>query len=111
MRPKVLLGVAVLGAIAVTATLAVVARTPSVLDRLRAVPADFTAAYRRREAELRTALLPDDDAVAAARADVARRRADGRRFADGRRIAGVDGATGADATDPDETDDLPYSFY
>jgi hypothetical protein len=103
VRGKVLLGVAVLGAVAVTATLAVVARTPSVLDRLRALPGDFTVAYRRREAELRAALLPDDDAIAAARADVERRRADGRRF------AAVD--AGHDATDPDETDDLPYSFY
>ncbi|WP_448072201.1 hypothetical protein [Georgenia yuyongxinii] len=104
MRPKVLLGVAVLGAVAVTVTLAVVARAPCVLDRMRALPADFTAAYRRREAELRAALLPDDDAVGAARADVARRRADGRRPA-------ATDVTGADAADLDETDDLPYSFY
>lgn len=89
MRPRLLLAVAA-GAVAVTA-LAMVARAPGLRDRLRALPADFAAAYRERETELRAALLPDDDAVAAARAEVARRR--GRHAAD------------------EESDDLPYSFY
>ncbi|GAA1630399.1 hypothetical protein [Georgenia ruanii] len=86
MRPRVLLVVAA-GAVAVTAL--TVARAPGLRDRLRALPADFAAAFREREAELRAALLPDDDA--AARTEVARRR--GRHAAD------------------EESDDLPYSFY
>ncbi|WP_418606772.1 hypothetical protein [Georgenia sp. SUBG003] len=74
-----LVGVGLLGVtIAGTAILLAAGRAPSVLDRLRALPQDFAAAYREREAELRAALLPDDDAVAAARADVAARRASGR---------------------------------
>ncbi|KAE8763728.1 hypothetical protein [Georgenia thermotolerans] len=88
MRPRLLLAVTV-GAVAVTALM--VARAPGLRDRLRALPADFAAAFREREAELRAALLPDDDAVAAARTEVARRR--GRHAAD------------------EESDDLPYSFY
>jgi hypothetical protein len=93
-----LIGVGVLGAVAVTASVAVVAgRAPSLLDRLRSLPQDFTAAYREREAELRAALLPAEDAVAAAREDVARNRSGGRH-------------RGADAAE-DATDELPYSFY
>ena len=105
MRPKLILGlvgIGLLGAVAVTASVAMVAgRAPSLLDRLRSLPEDFAAAYREREAELRAALLPDDDAVAAAREDVARTRAGGRH-------RGTSAAADDDAT---ETDGLPYSFY
>ncbi|MFH5823248.1 hypothetical protein [Georgenia sp. AZ-5] len=93
MRPKVLIGV--VGLVAVTATLAVVVgRSPSLVARLRTLPEDFSAAYRQREAELRAALLPGDDAVVAA-SDSAAARATRR---------------GRHAAD-EETDDLPYSFY
>ena len=91
MRPRLLLGVAVVGAVAVT--------PPWPWSPARRRPAGPAAGPARglrrrlpeREAELRAALLPDDDAVAAARAEVARRR--GRHAAD------------------EESDDLPYSFY
>ncbi|MPV39107.1 hypothetical protein, partial [Georgenia subflava] len=74
MSPKLLIGLGLLGvAVAGTAVVLAAGRAPSVLDRLRNLPQDFTAAYREREAELRAALLPDDAAVAAARADVAAR--------------------------------------
>jgi hypothetical protein len=65
MNPKVLIGVGLLGVtLAGTAILLAAGRAPSVLDRLRSLPEDFAAAYRQREAELRAALIPDDDAVA-----------------------------------------------
>ncbi|PFG37976.1 hypothetical protein ATJ97_0444 [Georgenia soli] len=118
MNPRVLIGVGLLGVtLAGTAILLAAGRAPSVLERLRALPQDFTAAYREREAELRAALLPDDDAAAAARADVAARRASGRGFGAvpatwqaapaGPRAAGS-GPSGA--VSPDDADDLPYEF-
>ncbi|WP_127127723.1 hypothetical protein [Georgenia sp. SYP-B2076] len=99
MRPRLVLGLVGLGLLAVTATAAMVAgRAPSLLDRLRSLPEDFTTAFREREAELRAALLPGEDAVAAAREDVARARAARHR------------GTAPGETD-DATDELPYSFY
>ncbi len=116
MNPRVLLGVGLLGVtLAGTAILLAAGRAPSVLDRLRALPEDFAAAYRQREAELRAALIPDDDAVAAARADVVARRSTGRGF--GAVPAGAHaapagahaGPTGA-VSPADAGDDLPSAF-
>ncbi|MCK6209224.1 hypothetical protein KZX45_01525 [Georgenia sp. EYE_87] len=123
MNPKVLLGVGLLGVtLAGTAILLAAGRAPSVLDRLRALPEDFAAAYRQREAELRAALIPDDDAVAAARADVAARRSSGRGFgavpvgahaardgADAAPTGAHAGPTGA-VSPAEAGDDVPYAF-
>lgn len=40
---------------------------PGLLDRLRTLRTEFRAAYAAREAELRAALLPSEDAVDPAR--------------------------------------------
>jgi len=118
MNPRVLLGVGLLGVtLAGTAILLATGRAPSVLDRLRTLPQDFAAAYRDRETELRAALLPDDGAVAAARADVAARRASGRSLGavPAAWQATPAGGTGsasvpAGAVSPDDADELPYAF-
>lgn len=118
MSPRVLVGVGLLGVtLAGTAILLAAGRAPSVLDRLRALPQDFAAAYREREAELRGALLPDDAATAAARADVAARRASGRGFGavpaawQAAPAQGRDGRSApSGAVSPDDADDLPYEF-
>lgn len=74
MRARTVVGVAVLGiGLVAVAGLALAAdRAPSLLARLRRIPAEFSTAYHAREAELRTALLPSEEDVATARA--ARRR-------------------------------------
>lgn len=71
MGVRLVVGLVVVGSAAVV----LAARAPSLLQRLRALPGEFSAAYHEREAELRAALLPDEGAVATARAEVARRRA------------------------------------
>ena len=71
MGVRLVVGLVVVGSVAVVMAV----RAPSLLQRLRGLPAEFSAAYHEREAELRAALMPDEDAVAAARAEVARRRA------------------------------------
>jgi hypothetical protein len=118
VNPRMLIGVGLLGVtLAGTAILLAAGRAPSVLNRLRALPQDFAAAYRERETELRAALLPGDDAAAAARADVAARRGSGRGFgavpaawqaapAEPRGARSVPSG----AVSPDDADDLPYEF-
>lgn len=109
MNPKVLIGVGLLGVtLAGTAILLAAGRAPSVLDRLRSLPEDFAAAYRQREAELRAALIPDDDAVAAARADVAARRSASRGF--GAVPAGAHARPTGAVSPAEAGDDLPYAF-
>jgi hypothetical protein len=109
MNPRILLGVGLLGVtLAGTAILLAAGRAPSFLDRLRNLPEDFAAAYRERESELRAALVPGDDAVAAARAEVAARRASGRGF--GAVPAGAHAVPSGALSPDDGEDDLPYAF-
>lgn len=65
-------------------------RRPALVHRLRALRTEFRAAYAAREAELRAALLPSEDAVGSARS---------------RRRRGPD-----QPTDP-EDDEPPYTFF
>lgn len=101
MRARTVVGVAVLGVglLTVAGLTLAAGRAPSLLARLRSLPQDFSAAYHRREEELRAALLPSEEAVAAARAARA--------------------STGAHAADPsaparssrfDEDDELSYTL-
>lgn len=76
MRARTVVGVAALGiGLVAVAGLALAAdRAPSLLARLRRLPEELSAAYHAREAELRAALLPSEEDVAAARAARARTR-------------------------------------
>ncbi|MHB1063301.1 MAG: hypothetical protein ACYC1Z_02215 [Georgenia sp.] len=94
MRARTIVGVALLGIglVTVAGVALAVGRVPSLLARLRSLPEDFSAAYHQREAELRAALLPGEEDVAAARATRSRER------------GGRPAAPGAF----DEDDDLSY---